>query len=428
MFAFTTLENGIRVVSETLPHTRSIALGILIEAGPRNEPPDKMGIAHLAEHLFFQGTSSRDAHETALFMDRAGGNIGAFTTRDYTFFGATVLDDHLPYALELLGDALLNALFLDESLAREKQSILAEIARGEDDPQTKAHDLLKHIIWGSHPLGRPIAGTKSSVEACSREDLIYFVHENYLPDRMIIAAAGNLIHEDLTAQVRDAFWRMIGQSARTLLDQKPEHRSGIRVENKPFQQIYFALGIPALPYDHESRLALHLLTRILGGGLSSRLYRRLREELGLVYYIGAEYHAYRDAGLIVIEGSAPPEHFEQVISQIRQVLIDLRDDSQRIDEEELHTAQMSLRGHHLLESEHSYVQMSRLATQMLYFGRKIDPDEILDGFLKYNPESLNPFIQNYLTGALGNTALAAVGPCQNSSELEHRLSDLLLIG
>lgn len=428
MFAQTTLENGIRIVSESLPHTRSIALGILFEVSPRNEPPQKQGIAHLAEHLFFQGTSSRSSHEMALFMDRAGGNIGAFTTRDYTFFGASILDDHLPYALELFGDALLNAIFPQENLEREKQSILAEIARSQDDPQTRAHDLLKQTIWGTHPLGRPIAGTAESVKGCTREDLIYFVHENYLPDRMIIAAAGNLIHEDLVAQVRDAFWRMIGESARVPKAQLPTHCSDLVIENRPFQQMYFSLGIPALPYQDDDRLALHLLSHILGSGLSSRLYRRLREELGLVYYIGTEYHAYREAGLLVIEGSTPAEHFETVIAEILQILRDLQTGDVPIDEEELNTAQMNLRGHHLLESEHSYVQMSRLATQMHYFGQKIASEDILNGFMKYSVKDLNQFAEIYLNSHLKNIAIAAVGPCEDAEARETQLKQRFFTG
>lgn len=415
MFGETVLENGIRVVSEAMDQTRSVALGILVEVGTHNEPPHKAGIAHLAEHLFFQGTSGRTARDIALLMDRAGGSIGAFTSRDYTFFGACTLDDYLPYALELMGDILLNAIFPQQRLDLEKQSILAELARADDDPQTSAHDGLKNFAWPDHPLGRPIAGTPASVKALTREDLIYFVHQNYLPDRMIITGAGNLQHGEFTEQVRDAFWRLIGQSARPWHGQQVQFNGGVTLRDQAFSQMYFAMGFPAFEHTHPDRFALHLLSKILGGGLSSRLYAQLREQHGWVYYVSAEYHAYRDNGMFIIEGSSPPEHFHQVVTFLCKSLNDLACGHHPIDVEELNTAQMSLRGQHLIESESTQTRMTRLAIQSLYFKKPLGSKNIINGLLDQDTESINRFTQKFLSDNLAKCALSVVGPCEREN-------------
>ena len=190
MYNKTTLENGIRIITDTMDNVRSIAMGVLVDAGPRDERAGEEGMAHLAEHLMFQGTSNRAAFEIASLMDMAGSSIGAFTSRDYTCYSATVLDDYRTYILELLGDILLNSVFPPANLESEKKAILREIPMSKDNPYERANSLMRSGVWGEHPLGRAIAGTPDTVQNFTREDVIYFVHENYLPGRMIIAAAG----------------------------------------------------------------------------------------------------------------------------------------------------------------------------------------------------------------------------------------------
>lgn len=422
MANFTSLENGIQVVTTPLQHTRAISLGIVVDASPRNEPEPKAGIAHLAEHMVFQGTGSRSAEAISLFMDRSGGSMGAFTTRDYTFFGATILDEYLPFALELLGDILLNAIFPLPQLEREKQAILAEIAHSQDEPQSFAQDYLKQNVWGNHPLGRPIAGTLQTVPNLTREDLIYFVGENYLPDRMIIAAAGNLNHDDFCAQTRDNFWRMIGKSSRARFQQPLTVQSGIYLYDKPLHQFYFCLGFPAPPYTSSKRLALHLLTKLIASGQSSRLFQLLRAQKGLVYYVDAEYHAYRDQGQFLIEGCCSPEVIDQVLKDITNELRSLQNGSRSISEEELHTARISLRSQFLLESEQTSVQMSRLATQTLYFGTSLASNDILNAIQVITVEEINDYCKFFLEQNLGNLSVAIIGPCRQESLTETQVN------
>ena len=419
MYKKTTLENGIRVVTETMPDVRSIAMGVLIEAGPRNEIPEQSGLAHLAEHVMFQGTSNRDAMEIARVIDVAGGQMGGFTTRDYTCYMATVLDDYRTYALGLLGDMLLNSIFPPENLEREKQAILREIATSRDLPNERAHALLKATAWSGHPLGRPISGRPETVKPLTREDVIYFVHEQYLPERMIIAAAGNVEHDDFVSQARDAFWRMLGQydPALTFLPfwrrvkgDRPIFKSGIALEHMPVSQVYFSLGLRAHPYAHPDRYALHVISSLLGGGISSRLFRRIREERGLVYDINSEYHAYADDGLLLVEGSTAPEYIMQVLGLTLNELWKLLTGEDPIDEEELLKATMHIRGQHMIASENTNTRMSRLATQELYFGRYIPGEEVLKKIEAVDTRLLERIGNEALTGMPEQMTIAVIGP------------------
>jgi len=246
------------------------------------------------------------------------------------------------------------------------------------------------------------------VTALTREDVIYFFHENYLPDRLIVAAAGHLDHDDFVAQVRDAFWRLLGQG-RQAQQTIPERRGGITVVAAPLSQAYFSLGIAAPPYGHPERYSWHVLSTLLGGGISSRLFRVIREERGLVYDIGAKYDAYRDGGLLVVEGSTAPENLPAVVGLVRQELAKLVS-GELAEEEELGRAKMHLRGQHLLAMEHSQTRMSQLATQEFYFGRRVPTAEILTEIDAVDRLRLLRLAQGALADGLGHAAAAVIGP------------------
>jgi predicted Zn-dependent peptidase len=408
VYSKTTLEDGLRVVTASMPGVRSLALGVLVNAGLREEGPGQNGLAHLTERMRFQGTSNRTAHDIARMMDLVGGSIGGFTSRDYTGYHATVLDDDCPYALDLLGDLFLNPTFPPEHLEREKQAVVYEIEAAHDAPPTRAEHALKRVAWGDHPLARPVMGTRRAVGALTREDLIYFFHRHYVPGDMVIAAAGHVEHRDFVAQVRDAFWRLLGERPRGG-GGAPEHRAGVAVEPAAVAQAYFALGIPTYPYAHPGRYALHVLNGLLGGGCSSRLFRRLREQRGLVYDISSEYHAYRDTGLLVIAGSTGPEALVTVLGLILAELWRLATGDDPVTEEELWKAKRQVRGQHLLAAECSHTVMSRLATQELYFGRHLPSGRILGEIEAVDFAALRE-LGVELVPALRTAALAVVGP------------------
>lgn len=418
------LENGIRIVTEHLPRSRSVSLGVLIDAGPQDDSPGLNGLAHLSEHALFQGTSGRSAFEIARLMDVAGGAMGAFTARDYTCFYANVLDEYLTYATELFGDMLLNSVFPSENIEREKQAVLREIGLSHDTPTERVHQQLKQLIWPNHSLGNAVHGNADSVERITCEDVQAFVSRHYTPDRVIVAAAGNIEHDALVEQIRDSFWRMEGIPP-SRRNSRCRFHAGVAMHESPVSQAYFAIGLEAPAYCAAERYRLFLLNSVLGGGMSSRLFRKLREERGLVYGISSELHAYREAGVLVIAGSAAPEDLTSVIALTIMELQQLATCQTAIDEEELWTAKMQVRGQHLLSAENAHTRMSRLATQELYFGRQLPEAEILAEIEQITAEDLRQTCCLQLLPAVGNLALSVVGPEAPDWYSQESLEDLL---
>lgn len=406
--ARTVLENGVSILTESVPSAKSVSMGFVVEASPRDEREGEQGLAHMCEHMMFQGTSSRSAFDIARQIDQAGGSIGAFTTRDYTCYYASVPDDHTYHAIDLMGDILLNATFPETSLEREKAVTACELGARRDVPSDWVHGLMKSICWPHASLGRPIAGDAASVGKFDREDVIYFVHRNYTPDRLIIAAAGNLVHEDFVAQCRDAFWRLIGEGVNDR-EGTPAAAGGFRAELIDSSQAYFSIGIPTVEYPDPARYAVHLLVRLLGGGVSSRLYRAVRNERGLVYDVGADYEAYRDAGLLSVRGSAQPESLHAVLSLVYDELEALGG-RRPITEEELAVAKTQVRGAHVIAGGDVFTRMSRLATQQLYFQQPLDDADVIDAIERVTSEQINEFVHQHLQFGLCEMAVAVAGP------------------
>lgn len=406
-----TLDNGIRVVSRCIPGIRSISLGFLQAAGPMDEAANKGGVAHLTEHLMFSGTKQRDSDEIARMMDCTGGQVGGFTSRDYTCFTTTVLDDYRTYLIDLMGDVLTNPLFADHAVYQEKETIIRELSSQGDQPDVCAHELLKRHIWQGHPLGRPIGGTIGSVAGLKPQDVVDFYGQNYQASRLIIAAAGNVQHEDLVTNVADAFWTMKNiDVAAAEQSTPPLYSTGVVAECKGVSHVYFSIGLKAAPYVADERYLLHLMTTILGGGLSSRLFRKLRQELGMVYDISAEYQAYRDDGVIVIEGSTNPELLIPVLSQIFVEIKGMALQMLPVTEEELWTAKMQLKGRHIIAQENPHTCMSGLATQALYFNRFVDSSEILSELSEVSVNKINSLAESALGRGLMHSAVALTGP------------------
>jgi predicted Zn-dependent peptidase len=265
------------------------------------------------------------------------------------------------------------------------------------------------LAWSDHPLGRSIAGRPETIKSMTREDVIYYVQEHYSPERIIVAAAGNVDHDDFVAQVRDAFWRMMGKSS-PVVKASPVFRPGVVLENMPVSQVYFSLGIRACSYADPGRYGMHVLNNILGGGISSRLFRRVREKRGLVYHISSEYHAYRDDGMMVVEGCAAPENIMQVLELVFDELWNLVSAKEPVDEEELWKAKMHIRGQHLISGENTNTRMNRLASQEFYFGRYIPDEEILSQIDEIQTRNIQFLAEDNFHGACSRVAIAVVGP------------------
>jgi predicted Zn-dependent peptidase len=403
------LPNGLTLNVEPLPGARSVAVGVLIDAGPADDPEDRLGLCHLSEHMLFGGTTRRTSGEIARLIDGTGGQIGAFTTRDYTCLHACVLEESLPYVLDLFGDILLHSTLPVDTLRTEQQAILRELAIERDTPLSYVHQRLKETIWPDHPLGRAVHGRADGVLACEREDVRAFLDRHHRAGAIQVAACGAVVPERFAAQAEDAFWALpSGGVDRLRAGCQP--RGAAVVETGDVSQAYFCLGLPTGPFNDPDRYPLFVLNALWGGSLGSRLMRRLRDELGLVHDISSEIHAYRDAGLLVIQGSTAPERLTATLSLVAQEFLQLVDGTRPVDDEELWTARRQLRGHHELAGEQTSSVLARMLTQKFYLGRILPGAEIPAALEQVEAADVTRVAERLLTTGWTNPGLAVVVP------------------
>jgi len=369
----TRLANGIRVLSERLPDLTSITVGIWVENGSRYEQPHQAGISHFLEHLFFKGTERRTAAQIAEEIDAVGGVLNAFTGKEYTCYYAKVLHEQLPLALDLLADIFTQSRFASEEIDRERSVIIQEISQVEDTPDDYVHELFNLAFWPGHPLSRPIAGTAQTVQGLTREDFLRFLDARYRPDRVLIAAAGNLVHQDLVAVVEGKFNALTGTAP--LVDGgPPEAHAGVSVHEKPLEQVHLCLGTPGIAQGDAERYPAHLLNLALGGGMSSRLFQEIRERRGKAYTVYSFLSSYLDAGYFGVYVGTSAEWVREVVEVIRAELARAARDGLSVAE--LARVKQQMKGSMLLGLETSDSRMSRIAKNEIYFGRNVPIEEV----------------------------------------------------
>ncbi len=400
----TRLDNGIRVVSEELPHLASVALGIWVENGSRYEAPEIGGISHYIEHLLFKGTDRRSAAEISEEIEGVGGSLNAFTGKEHTCYHAKVLHEHLPLAFDLLADIFLHSRFDPEEIERERGVILQEIAQVLDTPDEYVHDVFKAHFWKGHPLSRPICGTAETVSDLGQAQFLSFLRERYGTDRTVVAAAGRLRHADLVALVERAF----GPAASRLgpVDGvPPRHHGGLVVHEKGLEQVHVCLGLPGISQIDPARYTGFVLDTALGGGMSSRLFQEVRERRGRAYAIQSFLATYRDTGYLGVYAGTNPEWVPEVMEVIVAEVVRLARDG--LGAEELLRAKNQLKGNMLLGLETSTSRMHRLATCELYFGRDIPLDEVAREIDAVTNDAVVELAQRLL--AAGTLAAAVLG-------------------
>jgi predicted Zn-dependent peptidase len=403
----TTLPNGIRLVTERIPHVRSVAVGVWVETGSRYEPITRTGISHFIEHLVFKGTETRSAEEIARDVDSVGGQMDAFTTKEHTCFYVTVLDEHLPLAADLLADILLRPRFDAGDIEREKTVVLQEFGMVEDTPDDVIHDLFAERVWPQHPLGRPILGDRKVVQALDRSTVLTHFRAEYCPTRITIAAAGHVRHERLVELLGTRFLDF-QQPPPFRADERPTLATTVDLIERPLEQVHFVLGGRGLEQDAPERYALFLLNTIVGGSMSSRLFQVVREREGLVYSIHSGNSAFRDSGLFYVYAGTEPAHFRRVIDLTLQELRTLRADGVTADE--LRRAKDHLKGSLMLSLESTGSRMTRIAKQELYFGRAFTLDEILADIERVTLADLGRLAERLLGEPLSLVALGPKGP------------------
>lgn len=372
MYVKDQLENGIRVVTEYRAETREISLGVLIDAGPGHDPLGKRGVAWLTQQMLLEGTAERSGLEIARLMDSSGGQVGASTTLDYILFYAHALDDYATYAIELLGDLLLNATFDAVSFERVKRAAIRRVAAIEEEPLLQARERLRELVWDDDPLGRPVHGTPEELEQITIEDVRTFFVEHYCPERTIVAAAGNVDHQQFTEQIEDALWRLDG-TAPAMSRSRNVFHPGIVQEVADVSRAYFSLGLPAPRFAHHDQSAFELLNLLVGSGRSSRLPRQLCHEQRCADWLSSRLLSFGRGGLLIIEGATSVNSLNLVVQQVTESLEQLASGTSPISLEEFRILKMSCRGRQLLAAEHMETRMLQLALQQYYLGR-VAPD------------------------------------------------------
>src|SRR5690349_12436817 len=393
-----------------MPHVRSVAVGVWVETGSRHEPEARGGVSHLIEHLVFKGTATRSAEAIARTMDSVGGQMDAFTTKEHTCFYVQVLDEHLPMAVDLLTDILLHPLFDAEELEREKSVVLQEIKMVEDTPDDIIHDLFAGQIWGGHPLGRPILGSREAVSAYDRTEALGYFTDEYVPPRVIIAVAGNVTHErvmDLFSGGFRGFDRMPTERTAT----PPALKPGVNIVNKTLEQVHLIMGFPGLHHSAPERYALFLLNDTIGGSMSSRLFQEVREREGLVYAIHSGVQAYTDTGTLYVYAATDEKNFSKVLKSTLKVLRELKKTG--VTEEELRRAKDHLKRSLMLSLESTSSRMNRLAKHEMHLGSFLTMDAMLAAIETVKLEDVHALISELLDEE--HLALTTLGPLDRRS-------------
>ena len=401
----TQLANGVRVVTEQMDHVRSVSMGIWIGTGSRRETPDENGICHFIEHMLFKGTTHRSAEDIARSVDSIGGGLDAFTSKEMVSYNTKVLDEHLPIAFEVLADMVRNPLFREEDIEKEKGVILEELKMEVDNPEYLLHEIFSSNFWKDHPIGKPILGTKDTVQKFDRGMLDEYFRRIYSPGNILITAGGNLKHEHLVELTRRHFDDLPVNGTLTP-DKKPTPHARLVFRNKTsLEQTHLYMGVPSYPMPHESRFACYVLNTVLGGGMSSRLFQNIREKQGLAYAVYSELSMYRDTGCMAIYAGTSIETAGKVVESIVQELREIKQNL--VPPEELRRAKDHLKGSFVLGLESTSSRMMNLARQELYYKRFFTIDEMLERIEEVGAEQVQRIAQEFFDPK--NITLAMLG-------------------
>ncbi|MFQ5663545.1 MAG: M16 family metallopeptidase [Terriglobia bacterium] len=412
------LPNGLTIVTEEMPQVRTVTVGIWVKSGSRIEPSALNGISHFIEHMVFKGTAHRSAEEIAREADSLGGHLDAFTAKELVCFNAKVLDEHLPRAFDVLADLVLTPVFREPDIDKERGVVIEEINMDEDNPDSLVHEIFTQNFWRDHPIGRPILGTKDTLHDFHRTVVQEFFRRWYVPNQMVITAAGGLEHPRFVEVVEEKFGA-IRAHPNGHQDSTPKPHARITTRRKQeLEQVHLCVGVPCHPLAHEQRYGVALLNNILGGGMSSRLFQNIREREGLAYAIFSDQHAYRDTGCLTVYAGTARDSVRQTLRLILGEFARLK--REPVAAEELQRAQENLKASLMFSLESTSARMSNLARQEIYFRRFSSFDEILAGVDAVTPEQLQAIAQEFFQPQLvGVTALGQVDGFEPArSELE----------
>lgn len=406
----TVLANGVRLLSESVPGVRSVAFGVWVGVGSRDEPASRAGASHYLEHLLFKGTARRDAQQISAALDSVGGELNAFTTKEQTCFYARVLDTDLPLAVDVVIDMVAASLLRAADVDSERNVILEEIAMHEDEPADAVHDELAAAVWPASPLGRPVLGSRESIRRASRAAIAGHYRRHYTPESLVVTAAGHLDHARLLRAVQAGLRRAgltgTAEAARNrVVGRRPSFVPALRVVPRPTEQANLLLAAEGLASSDPRRFALSVLNAALGGGMSSRLFTEIREKRGLVYSVASFLENYADTGLFAVYAGCAPAKADAVLELVRAELAKVAE--RGITREELARAKGQLAGGLVLGLEDTGSRMSRLGKSELVYAEWRGVDEVLDSIRAVTLDDVAELAANLLAAP---PALAAVGP------------------
>jgi predicted Zn-dependent peptidase len=400
-----------------MSQVRSISIGVWLTRGSRHESADLGGIAHFVEHMLFKGTTTRSAEDIAQAIDSIGGQLDAFTAKEYASYYIKVLDEHLPLAIDILADIVRNPAFSPDDVEREKKVVVEEIKMVEDTPDDLVHELFTQGFWENHPLGRPILGTRETVESFTSDLLRKYFRSAYTPSNLIVSAVGNLQHARVRELVEEKFGSL-RPSGEAPAETAPRVVPKILIRNKELEQSHICLGASSYPQNHEDRYSSYVLNTLLGGSMSSRLFQNVREKRGLAYAVFSGLSAYRDAGSFTVYAGCANEAVEEVIDLIVEELRGVRQEA--VPAAELRRAKDHLKGSLMLSLENTASRMSHLARQEIYFDRQFGLDETLEGIEKVTPDEVQRVATDlFKSGALAATVLGNVNGLEIAPERLH---------
>ena len=404
-FCKRTLKNGVRVVSEKIPHVRSVAVGLCLDVGSREETPLESGIAHVIEHMFFKGTAKRNVLEIATEINNLGGNANAFTSQEMIVLHSKVIDEQLGRVFDLLADLLCNSLFSDTELERERNVILEEIRMYEDTPDEQVIDNFTEALWRGSALGRPVLGRPQNIRRFKRRNLAAFMAKHFSPERLVISVAGNFDRKQLNRLV-DGYFSDFGSGGEARQADSPVPVFRNKEVKRPLEQAHFCLGSEGPARNTDDRFAYSLMNLILGGGMNSRIFQEVREKRGLAYSVGSMQRPYRDTGYFAVTGGVQPKNLtavtEVILGEIRRM------HRESVSAEELQSAKEAFKGSVLLSLENTSVRMSRLADLELYFGRFIPIDEVMRKMNAVNVSQIQRVAEQHLKDR--PVSISVIGP------------------
>ncbi|KUK54088.1 MAG: putative Zn-dependent peptidase [Desulfotomaculum sp. 46_296] len=420
MYRQAILDNGVYVLTEEMPNVRSVVIGIWADVGSRDESPDMAGISHFIEHLVFKGTQKRKARDIAEALDAVGGQLNAFTTKEYTCYYARVMDEYFDLSLDVLVDMVLGSRFAPEDIEREKNVIAEEIKMYEDTPDELVHDIFASVIWQEHALGRPIIGETSIIKSLDRERILSFYQAHYSPANLIVAIAGNIRHQEVVEKVRAALGSVSG--AKVIRGENiPVPHSKMVCRKKDTEQVHLCIGVPGLPLNNENVYAMQLLNTVLGGGISSRLFQEIRENRGLVYSIYSYHASYHDTGLFCVYAGLSKNNVVSVSELIFQEIKAICENG--VTEAELQRSKDQVKGNLYLSLENVTTHMSRLAKSKLYLDRFVTPEEVVERISKVTRNEVKDIARAILLPDL--LTIAAVGPWEDCKILQEKACEIL---